>query len=147
MATQLTSCGYRAACCWRWLIDRSARGCRICCSVSAIPTSTTTTSTVAAVTTATATTIADHLGEARVDLLLGLLKDINQVAGLLLVWKGLAIETKWKEGILTVSGEKGDGGTLGTGTASTANTVDVILRVVRVVVVQHVSNVADILIT
>jgi hypothetical protein len=53
--------------------------------VSAIPTSTTATATVATVTTAATAAVADHLGEARVDVLLGLLEDVNQIASLLLV--------------------------------------------------------------
>jgi len=50
-----------------------------------------------------------------------------------------------RRGLLTVSGEEGNGGTGGASTASTTNAMNVILRVVWVVVVKHVSNVADIL--
>lgn len=66
----------------------SSRGLTFCCSASAEPTSTTaTTSTPTAVATAAAatTTVADHLSEAGVNLLLSLLEDIDKIAGLLLV--------------------------------------------------------------
>lgn len=50
------------------------------------PTSTTTTATVAAETTAaTATTVAGHFSETRINLLLGLLEDIDKITSLLLV--------------------------------------------------------------
>lgn len=73
----------------RSLPARVAEGSR----VSAAPASTstaTTTATAPATTTATATTaaatVADHLGETGVDLLLGLTKNIDEVTSLLGVW-------------------------------------------------------------
>lgn len=124
----------------------SARGCRFAASVSAEPTSTTASSTTVPAVSATATTAkAGHLGKARVNLLLGLLEHIHQITCLLLVWEIVSpCLGESSNGILTVSGEEGNGGTLRASTASTANTVDVILRVVRVVVVQHMSDVANI---
>lgn len=53
---------------------------------SAEPTSTTaTTTSIASVSTTTTATVAGHFKEARINSLLSLLKDINQITGLLLV--------------------------------------------------------------
>jgi hypothetical protein len=82
-------------------------------------------STVAAT---AAATVSGHLNETRVNLLLGLLEDIDKVTSLLLV----------------ISSEKGNGGTHGTSTTGTTNSVNVVFRVVGIIVVQHVSDVAHI---
>ena len=140
-----------------WLLalaeDRSARGdVGMRASVSAKPTSTTassTTPTTIATTTATSSE-ASHLGKAGVDVLLGLLQDVDKLTSLLLVCAFVSIKclefVRYIVGILTVSSEKGNGGTLRAGTTSTTNSVDVILRVVGIIVVQHVSDIANILI-
>jgi hypothetical protein len=98
--------------------------------VSTEPTSTAASSTspAAVASAAAATAEASHLCQTRIDLLLGLLKNIHEITRLLLV----------------ISGEQGDGSAVGAGTTSTTNTVDVILRVVGVVVVQDVSDVPNV---
>jgi hypothetical protein len=82
----------------------------------------------ATATAATPSTVSGHLNETRVNLLLGLLEDIDKVTSLLLV----------------ISSEKGNGGTHGTSTTGTTNSVNVVFRVVGIIVVQHVSDVAHI---
>ena len=67
---------------------RSARDVCFIPSATAEPTSTTAPSTSIATTpaaTATTTTETSHLGKARVNLLLGLLQDVDEIASLLLV--------------------------------------------------------------
>lgn len=75
--------------------DRSARGdVGMRASVSAKPTSTTassTTPTAIATTTATSSE-AGHLGKARINVLLGLLQDVDKLTGLLLVCVVVSIE-------------------------------------------------------
>lgn len=117
-------------------------------TAAATPTTTTTTATPAAATAATA--VADHLGKTRVNLLLGLSEDGDEVTSLLSI---CGEEVRYRSGRNakvdkhTLSSEEGDGGTLGTGTTSSTNTVDIVLRVVGVVVVQHMSDVANIFFT
>lgn len=115
-------------------------------------TTTTSAATVSATAVATATasaTVASHLIQTGINLLLGLSKDSNKVTGLLRVCgnqsKYLNAVKRAREGQPTISSEEGDGGTLGTGTASSADAVDVILRVVRVVIVEHVRDIPHIL--
>jgi hypothetical protein len=67
--------------------------------------------------------------EARINLLLGLCENLDEITSLLGV----------------VCSEECDGSTVSASTTSTTNAVDIVLRVVRVVIVEHVSNVADIL--
>lgn len=119
---------------------------------SAIRTTTTTSAAAPATVppAAAATAVAGHLGEARVDLLLGLSENIDKVPGLLGVYGQARLALHGIRGYraqtgLTVSGEERNGRALGAGTTSTSNPVDVILRVIGVVVVQHVSDVANVL--
>lgn len=56
--------------------------------VSAIPTSAATSTSVTAIATATTAAVAGHLSQARVNLLLGLLEDIDEITRLLLVCFG-----------------------------------------------------------
>lgn len=65
---------------------RSAPDPALCSLVSTIPTSAAATATVTTVAATTAaTTIANHLSQARINLLLGLLEDIDKITSLLLV--------------------------------------------------------------
>jgi hypothetical protein len=83
--------------------------------------------------------------QARIDLLLGLGKNLDEITGLLGVCDTVSEVLAWRKALRTLSSEQGDGGTVGTSTTGTTNAMNVILRVVRVVVVEHMSNVADIL--
>lgn len=94
-----------------------------------VTTETATTTAAAAVPGVAAATVeAGHFEEFRVDFLLGLLEDGDEVAGLLVVFLG----------------EEGDGSTLGASTSGTADTVDIVFAVVGVVVVDDVCNTLDI---
>lgn len=84
---RFTSAGARGACCWRcWLLP-AVRACclltRLVALTSVIRTTTTAPSAVASKPPATATAVAGHLGETGVDLLLGLLEDVDKIPGLL----------------------------------------------------------------
>lgn len=60
-------------------------------------TTTATAATVAVATAATTTAEAAHLGQARINLLVSLPEDVDEIAGLLGVWVGLALllNAKW----------------------------------------------------
>lgn len=79
-------------------------------------------------TTATESTAPRQLDQLRVDLLLGLTQDADQVLG------GLAV----------VGSEEGDGSALGAGTARTTDAVDVVLNVPGEVVVDDKLDVLDV---
>lgn len=118
---------------------------RLTTTTSATTTSTATTASPAAA-AATATTVAGHLVETGINLLLGLLENLDEITSLLGVWMVVSnVQSATDRNIHTLCSEKGDGSSVSASTSSTTNTVDVILRVVRVIIVQHVSNVANIL--
>lgn len=109
---------------------------------------TTTSSAVAVAATTTTAAEAAHLSKTRINLLVRLTEDVDEIASLLGVCKTSQLIAKFQnkgEYERTISGEKGDRSSLGASTTSTTDTVDVILRVVGVVVVQDVGDVADIL--
>lgn len=115
-------------------------------AAATVPATTTTATSPTSATTA-ATAVANHLLQTRIDLLLGLAKDGDEITSLLGVWKKLACY-KGKGLIrkeLTVSGKERNGRSLCTGTASTTNTVNIVLRVVGVVIVNHMSDITNIL--
>lgn len=77
----------------------SARGVVACGLVSAIPTSSAASSTTeSAIATAAATTAkSGHLSQTGINLLLGLLQDVDEITGLLLVCRGSA-DVQGKQG-------------------------------------------------
>jgi hypothetical protein len=114
--------------------------------VTAEPTSATAPATVTTVAATTTSSVASHLDQTRINLLLRFREDIHEVTRLLLVCRAVSHSSSPKEEAqLTISGEEGNGGTLLSGTSSTANAVNVILRVVGVIVVEHMGDVANIL--
>lgn len=104
-----------------------------------------TTATASVTAAAAATSVAGHLGKAGIDLLLGLLEHVDEIASLLRICAISVRDCVYiPQVILTLCGEQGDRSSLGARTTSTANAMNVVFRVVRIVIVQHMGDVADV---
>jgi hypothetical protein len=109
-------------------------------------TATVTTTTAVASAAATATAVARHFGETRVNGLLRVLQDGDEVTSLFGICQQVSgISSRKKTAILTLCCKEGDGGSLSPCTSRSANAVNIIFRVVGVIVVEDMSDIANIL--